>query len=57
MILYRQRDHAAVAYPSRMYYELISEVLPDVKIYIDTTGDGVSKVLPLESFVQGGSQE
>ena len=42
---------------SRMYYELISEVLPDVKIYIDTTGDGVSKVLPLESFVQGGSQE
>ena len=39
---------------SRMYYETISESLPDVKVYIDTSGDGsqIEKVLPLESFVQ-----
>ena len=39
---------------SRMYYEAISEALPGVKVYIDTTGaDGnVDMVLPLESFVQ-----
>lgn len=39
---------------SRMYYEAISEVLPDVKVYIDTSvGDGsVQKILPLESFTQ-----
>ncbi|MDD6022906.1 MAG: FtsH protease activity modulator HflK [Oscillospiraceae bacterium] len=36
---------------SRMYYEAISEALPGVKIYIDTTGgDSVEMMLPLESF-------
>lgn len=39
---------------SRMYYEAISEALPDVKIYIDTTGEGssIDMMLPLESFVE-----
>lgn len=37
---------------SRMYYEAISEALPDVKVYINTgSADGVDMVLPLESFV------
>jgi len=35
---------------SRMYYETITEALPGVKLYIDVSGDGVTKVLPLESF-------
>ena len=37
---------------SRMYYETISEVLPDVKLYINS-GDGgnVQSLLPLESLV------
>ena len=43
---------------SRMYYEAISEVLPGVKLYINT-GDGanVDMLLPLESLVksQGGN--
>lgn len=40
---------------SRMYYEAISQVLPGVKLYINTTGaDGVDMVLPLESFVDAG---
>ena len=40
---------------SRMYYEAISQVLPGVKLYINTTGaDGVDMVLPLESFVDTG---
>ena len=39
---------------SRMYYEAVSETLPGVKVFIDTSGNGsqVEKVLPLESFVQ-----
>jgi membrane protease subunit HflK len=39
---------------SRMYYETISEVLPGVKLYINT-GDGsdVDMLLPLESIVGG----
>lgn len=37
---------------SRMYYEAISQALPGVKLYINTTSaDGVDMVLPLESFV------
>lgn len=35
---------------SRMYYEAISEILPDVKLYIDVTEGGVQKLLPIESF-------
>ena len=45
---------------SRMYYETISEILPDVKLYINS-GDGsnVQTLLPLESLVtnNGGEQE
>ena len=39
---------------SRMYYEAISQVLPGVKLYINT-GDGsnVDMLLPLESLVKG----
>ena len=37
---------------SRMYYEAISEILPDVKLFIDTgDGSGVQKLLPLDSLV------
>jgi len=36
---------------SRMYYEAIQRILPDVRVYIDTTdGQGVQKLLPLEGF-------
>ena len=41
---------------SRMYYEAISEVLPGVKLYINTgSGDGsdVQMLLPLESLIGG----
>ncbi len=40
---------------SRMYYEAISQILPGVKLYISTTGDGsdVQMLLPLESIVGG----
>ena len=40
---------------SRMYYEAISEILPDVKLYINTAEDSsdVQMLLPLESLVEG----
>ena len=39
---------------SRMYYEAISEILPEVKLYINTgTGNSVDMLLPLESLVGG----
>ena len=39
---------------ARMYYEAISEILPGVKLYITTTGEGdVQMLLPLESLIGG----
>ena len=35
---------------TRMYYEAIREILPGVKVYIDTGSSGIEKMLPLESF-------
>ena len=42
---------------SRMYYEAISKIFPDLKIYINT-GDSASMnmLLPLDSLVSGGAQ-
>ena len=43
---------------SRMYFETISQVLPDVKLYINATGeesDDVQMLLPLESLANGGN--
>ena len=43
---------------SRMYYETISEILPDVKLYINTASadsSDVQMLLPLESLVNGGN--
>lgn len=41
---------------SRMYYEAISEILPGVKLYINTSSDGeVDMLLPLESLVGSGT--
>ena len=39
---------------SRMYYEAISQILPNVKLYVNTgSGDNVDMLLPLESLVGG----
>ena len=39
---------------SRMYYEAISQVLPGVKVYINTgDGSGVNMLLPLDSMTGG----
>ena len=41
---------------SRMYYEAISEILPGVKLYINTgSSDSVDMLLPLETIVGGGN--
>ena len=41
---------------SRMYYEAISQILPGVKLYVNTgDGNNVDMLLPLESLVKGGN--
>ena len=39
----------------RMFYEAMEDVLPGMKIVIDN-GDGVQKVLPLDSFTGNSSE-
>ena len=42
---------------SRMYFEAISQILPGIKVYINTgSGDGVDMLLPLENFAGGNGQ-
>jgi membrane protease subunit HflK len=44
---------------SRMYYEMLTSMLPGVKVYINTSEGGVETLLPLESFLGnavGGGQ-
>lgn len=42
---------------SRMYYEAISEVLPGVKLYLNTgSGNSTQMLLPLESLMNGGNK-
>ena len=39
---------------SRMYYEAIAQILPGVKVYINTgNGSTVDMLLPLESLIGG----
>ncbi len=49
-----------VKYPlitkKRMFYETMEEVLPDLKVIIDS-GDGVQKVLPLEPYMMNPTAE
>ena len=43
---------------SRMYYEAISEILPGVKVYINTgASDDVQMLLPLDTLIDTGSTE
>ena len=43
---------------SRMYYEAISEILPGVKVYINTgSSDDVQMLLPLDSLIDTGSSD
>ncbi len=50
-----------VKYPlitkQRMFYEAMEEVLPSLKVIINDSDSGVQKILPLDSFTQGGVTE
>jgi len=47
--MYAEYIKNPVVTKERMFYEAMEEVLPDLKLIIDS-GEGVDKILPLESF-------
>ena len=54
--MYAEYEKNPVVTKQRMFYEAMEEVLPGMKIIIDN-GDGVQKVLPLDSFTGDSSAE
>ena len=54
--MYEEYERNPEITKSRMYYEAIQDILPGVKLYINTSGSGsdVQMVLPLESIVGTG---
>ncbi|MDO4344183.1 MAG: FtsH protease activity modulator HflK [Eubacteriales bacterium] len=52
--MYEEYRKNPVVTKQRMFFETMEEVLPDMKVIIDS-GDGVQKVLPLESFTGNDS--
>ncbi len=40
----------------RMFYEAMEDVLPSLKVIIDSGDSGVSKLLPLDSLLEGGTK-
>jgi membrane protease subunit HflK len=40
----------------RMFYEAMEDVLPSMKVIIDSADSDVQKMLPLDQFVEGGTQ-
>lgn len=55
MAMYEQYAQNPEITKVRMYYEALTEALPGVKLYINTTQDGGTEMLlPLESFVKEG---
>ncbi len=58
--MYAEYIKNPVVTKQRMFYEAMEEVLPDLKLIIDS-GEGVEKILPLESFstleIEAGSSD
>lgn len=41
----------------RMFYETMEDVLPTLKVIIDSGDSNVQKILPLDTFTEGGTKE
>lgn len=55
--LYEQYKNFPLITKQRMFYETMNEVLPDLKIIIDNTESGISKILPLSDLNLTGTLE
>ena len=38
----------------RMFYETMEDVLPSLKVIVDSGDSGIQKILPLDSLIEGG---
>ena len=55
--MYEQYSNDPETTRARMYYEAISNILPDVKLYINASGDSdVQMLLPLEQFTESNQE-
>ena len=54
--MYEEYEKNPVVTKQRMFFEAMEEVLPEMKVVIDH-GNGVQKVLPLDSFIADQSSD
>lgn len=52
--LYDEYSKYPLITKQRMFYEAMENVLPDLKVIIDSTDSGVQKLLPLEPIIEAG---
>ncbi len=55
--MYDQYSLSPESTVTRMYFEAVSEIFPDVKLYIDMSDGDTQKLLPIESFYQSSNKE
>lgn len=52
--MYEEYSKYPLITKQRMFYEAMEEVLPSLKVVIDSGNSGVQKLLPLEPIIEGG---
>ncbi|HBY71221.1 MAG TPA: FtsH protease activity modulator HflK, partial [Lachnospiraceae bacterium] len=50
--MYKEYSKYPLITKQRMFYETMEDVLPSLKVIIDSEGSGVQKLLPLEPFLK-----
>lgn len=54
--MYKEYKKNPLITKQRMFYEAMEDVLPSLKVIIDSTDSGVQKILPLDTFTEGGEE-
>ncbi|ABX44169.1 FtsH protease activity modulator HflK [Lachnoclostridium phytofermentans] len=52
--IYQEYKKYPLITKQRMFYEAMEDILPDLKVIIDNSKDGVQKLLPIEPLIGGG---
>ena len=48
--MYGEYTQSPAVTKKRMFFEMVEQVLPNAKVYIDTSDSGLQKLLPIDSF-------
>jgi membrane protease subunit HflK len=55
--MYKEYSKYPLITKQRMFYETMEDVLPSLKVIIDSGDSGIQKLLPLDSLLEGGNAQ